>query len=145
MYPARVRAPNPKEIRMPRKAKKAAATKTSNVNKSEWVRSQPATMAAKDVVAKAKEAGIAITDKYVHTIRYNAKAGKKKAGKAVGAAKRGPGRPKGSKNGTRKLAHAVGAHGAEDLLKAVAAEIGLVHAISVLTAEHERVHRILGG
>jgi hypothetical protein len=121
-------------------AKKAG----KKVNKSEWVRSQPATMSAKDVVTKAKDAGISITDKYVHTIRYNAKSGKKKAGRpaGAGAVRRGPGRPKGS--GKLKV-HAVGAHHAEDLLKAVAAEIGLVRAIGILTSEHDRVHRLLGG
>jgi hypothetical protein len=122
-------------------AKKAAGKK---VNKSEWVRSQPASMSAKDVVTKAKDAGISITDKYVHTIRYNAKSSKKKGGGrgAAGAVRRGPGRPKGSGAGR---AHAVGSHHAEDLLKAVAAEIGLVRAISILTSEHDRVHRLLGG
>ncbi len=44
-----------------------------------------------------------------------------------------------------KSHHAVGNHKADDLLRAVAAELGLARAITILQAEHDRVHRILGG
>lgn len=66
-----------------------AAKKTQN--KSAFVRSLPSTMPIKDVVAKAKAAGLTLTEKYVSTIRYNAKVSARK--KSGGGAKRGPGRP----------------------------------------------------
>jgi hypothetical protein len=67
----------------------------SSSNKSAFVRGLPSSMPIKDVVAKAKAAGITLTDKYVSTIRYNAKvsARKKRSGGGDAAPKRGPGRP----------------------------------------------------
>src|SRR5689334_16817564 len=68
-------------------------TKSKSPNKSAFVRSLPESMSAKDVVAKAKAAGMILTENYVYTIRS---AAKKKSGKGPGR----PGRPKGSKNST---------------------------------------------
>jgi len=45
----------------------------SGQNKSAFVRSLPVDMPAKEAVAKAKEAGLAISESYVHTIRSAAK------------------------------------------------------------------------
>jgi len=39
------------------------------VNKAEWIRSQPVTLSAKDVVSKAKGEGIALTTAQVYTTR----------------------------------------------------------------------------
>jgi hypothetical protein len=79
-----------------------------SVNKSEFVRSLPSSMPAADVVKAAKAKGITLTDKYVHTIRYNAKTAKKRSSPAPvmtaaatgpahspapAAPRRGPGRP----------------------------------------------------
>lgn len=85
-----------------KRTKKSSPNKT--VNKSKFVRSLPRAMPAKEVVAKAKAAGITLTDKYVSTIRYNAKVSARKKGgtKSLAAApvegalpvKRGPGRPR---------------------------------------------------
>lgn len=58
------------------------------MNKSEWIRNQPATAPAKDIVAKAKAEGIKLSLAQVYTARS---AAKKKAGR-IGK----PGRPKGS-------------------------------------------------
>jgi hypothetical protein len=55
-------------------------------NKSEFVRSLPAEMSAKDVVAKAKEEGLTLTEAYVHTIRSAAKRKEGKPGRAPRAA-----------------------------------------------------------
>jgi hypothetical protein len=46
-----------------------ATTKKKIVNKSAWIRSQPASTPAKDLVAKAKQAGIQITEGQVYTAR----------------------------------------------------------------------------
>lgn len=48
-----------------------------SLNKSAFVRSLPAEMSAKEVVAKAKDEGVVLTESYVHTIRS---AAKRKAG-----------------------------------------------------------------
>lgn len=55
--------------------KKSTATK---VNKTAWIRSQPASMAAKEVVEKAKTEGITLSVAQVYTARSTGK----KAGKA---------------------------------------------------------------
>lgn len=88
-----------------------ARPKKGSINKSAFVRSLPATLSAADVVKAAKAKGIILSDKYVHTIRYNAKTTSKKkspsaspaaaaaaptaaAAAAPAAPKRGPGRPR---------------------------------------------------
>ncbi|HKU39507.1 MAG TPA: hypothetical protein VJR89_15215 [Polyangiales bacterium] len=73
---------------MPKAKKKPASKSAPRVNKSEWIRNQPATAAAKDIVAKAKSEGIKLSLAQVYTARS---AAKKKAGR-IGK----PGRPKGS-------------------------------------------------
>jgi hypothetical protein len=73
------------------KTKKKSASKTGpRLNKSEWIRSQPPTAPAKDIVSKAKAEGIKLSLAQVYTARS---AAKKKAGR-IGK----PGRPKGSSN-----------------------------------------------
>ena len=78
---------------MPRKkASKTSAPSTAKPqSKTAFVLSQPAGLSAKEVSAKAKAAGLAITEAYVYTIRSSAK-------NKAGLPKRRPGRPKGSKN-----------------------------------------------
>lgn len=75
-----------------KKAIKAAPTGASpakTVNKAEWVRSQPATMPAAEVVKKAKGEGIVLSTAYVYVIRGKAKSGggkkARKAGRPVGS------------------------------------------------------------
>lgn len=56
---------------MPR-AKTQANGGGRKLNKSEWIRSQPASLSAKEVVAKAKAEGIALSTAQVYTTRSNA-------------------------------------------------------------------------
>jgi hypothetical protein len=110
-----------------KRIKKASPNKT--VNKSKFVRSLPRAMPAKEVVAKAKAAGIVITDKYVSTIRYNAKvSARKKAGpKSVASApvegappvKRGPGRPRKSPPNGATNGRAMTSGGLEAAIEAI--------------------------
>jgi hypothetical protein len=86
---------------MPRKTAKSTTTKATTprtVNKSAFVRSLPATMPAVEVVKVAATKGIKLGEKFVHTIRYNAKkAAAKKTGGApssLAVPQRGPGRPR---------------------------------------------------
>jgi hypothetical protein len=102
--------------------------------KADFVRSADPRLSAKDVVAKAKAAGIALTDTYVYNVRGAAKAA---ASKAKPAPVKAP------------VAHAVAKSGAsagsvESLLKAVAAEIGLGRAFEILVGERARVQAVLG-
>jgi hypothetical protein len=89
----------PGPVRRPRVVFRGMA----KLNKSAFVRGLPATISAQDVVKAAAAKGIKLSDKFVHTIRYNAKVKASKGRKAstpVAAkasapiAKRGPGRPR---------------------------------------------------
>ena len=73
-------------------SKKSA--KKSGPSKAEFVRAQPRTMPAKDVVDKAKAEGIALTDSYVYKLRSSKKP--KAAGKAGKTAGKRRGRKPGS-------------------------------------------------
>lgn len=78
------------------KTKKKPTTKTGpRLNKSEWIRSQPTSTPAKDIVAKAKSENIKLSLAQVYTARS---AAKKKAGR-IGK----PGRPKGSGAGGAQI------------------------------------------
>jgi hypothetical protein len=82
-----------------KKSKGASAKKDgTRINKSAWIRSQPASLSAKEVVDKAAGESIKLSLAQVYTARSTAKnkpAGRKKAG-ATAEIKRGPGRPKSS-------------------------------------------------
>ena len=111
-------------------------------SKAEFVRTLPSSTPAKEVVAKAKAAALAITKDYVYSVRSADKQAKKKP-----AAKSNTPKP-------AMIAAAV-VHGsasapkvstkAEMLLKAIAAEIGLGDAIAVLQSERARVRELIGG
>jgi hypothetical protein len=73
-------------------SKKSA--KKSGPSKAEFVRAQPRSMPAKDVVDKAKAEGIALTDSYVYKLRSSKKP--KAAGKAGKTAGKRRGRKPGS-------------------------------------------------
>jgi hypothetical protein len=77
-----------------KKAKKSASKTTSS--KSAFVRGLPASMPAKEVVAKAKAAGLTLSDRYVHVIRSIAKRAARNGHTALKTPRRG-GRPISSK------------------------------------------------
>ena len=93
-----------------------------DATKADFVRALPATMPAKEVVDKAKEAGLKLTTAYVYVIRSQAR---------TGGAKRDPeAAPRVSKD-------------AESRLVAIASELGLTRSIAILTREKERVMKLL--
>jgi hypothetical protein len=94
-------------------------------SKAAFVRSLPTTTPAKDVVAKAKAAGLSLSEPYVYNVRATSK---RASGKSSGGARRG-----------RPSVH----QSAENLLRAVAANIGLAQSLQILQAEHDRVRRLL--
>ena len=81
-----------------KKRKKASSKSASSkaVSKSAFVRGLSTTLPAKEVVAKAKAAGLKISDRYVHVIRSIAKRAGHKGNGAAASPRRG-GRPISSK------------------------------------------------
>jgi hypothetical protein len=94
-------------------------------SKADFVRALPAALPAKEVVDKAKEAGLKLTTAYVYVIRSQARTGKKKSSSSSA-----PHAPRPSKD-------------AEARLVAAASEIGLTRSIALLQREKERVVRLL--
>jgi len=118
-----------------KKAKPASATSTKpNLSsKSDFVRGFSRGTAAKDVVAKAKAAGIKLDIQYVYKLRSRSKSIPRK----VAVARAAPvAVTKMKTNGFHSSA--------EDLLRAVAAELGLGHAMEILQHERAQVTAVLG-
>ncbi|MEO8877146.1 MAG: hypothetical protein ABI461_16250 [Polyangiaceae bacterium] len=128
---------------MPKKSTKRTPSHSTKakISKAAFVRSISASTPAKEVVAKAKAEGIMLTDAYVYNVRATWRAAKV-APKKTAPREKGA-RPR-AKRGGAVTVRLRGARGVEDLLRAVAAELGLVRAIGVLEAEHRRVRRLLG-
>ena len=97
-------------------------------SKSAFIRSLPSRVPAKEVVKQAKAAGIKLNAGYVYNVRQAAKSKRAAASPAVSTVANG-----GSRVSTS----------AENLLKAVAAELGLGPAIELLYGERARVHSIM--
>lgn len=109
-----------------------AAKKSINKNsgkfgaKAEFIRSQPASMSAKEVVEAAKKVGLKVTVNHVYNIRA---AGKKDGGFAPPRSGPAPSQPTASRRG-RSPASAGGAASAalEAQLRRAIAEVGLQRA-----------------
>jgi hypothetical protein len=104
---------------MPRKKSAKASASTSGAkpqSKTAFVLGQPAGLSAKEVSAKAKAAGLAITEAYVYTIRSSAK-------NKAGLPRRKPGRPKGSKNAPKGGGAVATVRGAVGSLKRAEAQL----------------------
>jgi hypothetical protein len=108
-------------------APNAAVTKPAK-SKSAFIRSLPSSTPARDVVKQAKASGIKLNVGYV----YNVRGAAKKAKRA-------------SRSGASVARPITTPSSAENLLKAVAAEIGLGRAIEVLEGERTRVRAVLRG
>ncbi len=119
---------------------KTATPNAKSRSKAEFVRSFASTTPPKEIVQKAKAAGIKLGTAYVYNVWTRDKAGSRKKKSAV--------RPLPSRvtsaNGARP-SPAPASAGAEGLLKAVAAEVGLARAIELLQGERDRVQSILKG
>jgi hypothetical protein len=110
-------------------------------SKADFVRTYPS-LSAKEVVAKAAAEGIKLGWRYVYNVRAS--------DKAPGRKKRAPTKatiPTATAvNGAApSIASAVRAASAEDLLRAVAAELGLGRAVEILAGERARVRTLIGG
>ena len=114
-------------------APSAAATKPAK-SKSAFIRSLPASTPAKEVVKQAKSAGIKLNAGYVYNVRQAAKKAAKSKRAVASPAVSSVANGGGSRVSTS----------AENLLKAVAAEIGLGSAIEILQGERARVAAVIG-
>lgn len=114
-------------------APKKTSKKTS---KADFVRNVPPSTPVKDVIAKAKAAGLSVSKTYVYLVRGSArtKATKKPPARRVTIARRGA-------SVARPIATM---SSAEDLLKAVAAEVGLGRAMVILAGERARLRAVIG-
>jgi hypothetical protein len=133
---AKGKAKKPAAKAVPVSTTPSASTKAPK-SKAAFVRGLPASTPAKDVVKQAKAAGIKLGISYVYNIRGTAKTAAKKKKRA--AAKSPAVSTVANGGGSRVSASA------ENLLKAVAAEIGLGPAIEILTGERARVRAVSGG
>ena len=111
-------------------AKKATAKRArrgeGGVNKSAFIREQPTTMSAKDVVQAAAKQGIELTEGFVYNVRSNAKVkGARKAAPAGRAKSRGPSGGSDETN-FRQLVVALGTSRAKTLVAEVEAKLAAV-------------------
>jgi hypothetical protein len=117
-----------------------AATSMSPVkmNKADFVRSR-SHLSPKEIVEDAKAAGMKLDVGYVYSVRGYAKS-KGKAKVTKQAARRST-----AKEAPPVARRITTSSKAEDLLRAIAAEVGLGRAIELLEAERARVHAVLRG
>jgi hypothetical protein len=101
--------------------------------KADFVRNLPPSTPAKEVIAKAKAAGLSLSKTYVYLVRGHAKT------KAPTKRRATPAR-----RGASVARPITTMSSAEDLLKAVAAEVGLGRAMVILAGERARLRAVLG-
>ena len=134
------------EVRRAAKAKKGATKKKTSVvtkksttpvqSKADFVRANR-NLSPQEIVAKAKAEGIKLAVDYVYNVRGADKAARKNKRAAAKVTTSTPA----SSNGARSSVNA----NAENLLKAIGAELGLGKAIEILSVERQRVRMMLEG
>jgi hypothetical protein len=111
-----------KKAATPKKTPKTGKAKFGA--KADFVRAQPASMSAKEVVEAAKKAGLVMTENHVYNVRS--------AAKKAGSKKAANGTPKTA--ATTKPASTPKSGGLEAQLRSAIASIGLVRAREILTS-----------
>ena len=164
--PAKAAASAPKKAAST--AGKGGQSGQTGMSKADFVRNLPSTMPAKEVARKAKASGLSITEHYVYKIRS---AANKKGGTAAKAPSGSPKAASAPAKAAPKPAiakapapkapapkapapkapapkaaapkpHISGASSAEEILKAVSAELGLSRALAILENELSRIRSI---
>jgi hypothetical protein len=115
--------------------KKSAAPTSPTTSKADFVRRFPKA-SPKEVIAKAHAEGIQIDLDYLYKVRSSDRLGKLKTKAET--------RPASPRMGVSVPRPTATASSAEDVLKAVAAEIGLGRAIEILAGERTRVRALIG-
>jgi hypothetical protein len=129
------------------KTKSGAASKASTTTKStgtkpvktkaDFVRAHR-NLSPKEVVEQAKVEGIKLDVGYVYNVRGSDKTSRKKKREATR-------RTTTASNGASVPRPAASRSSAEDLLRAIAAEMGLGRAMEILAGERARVRAVIGG
>jgi hypothetical protein len=112
-----------------------ATSPTPSKSKAAFIRSLPTTMSAKDVVATGKAKGIKFDVTYVYSARRPSKGSAPKKRAAVAR----PGRTSASVPRPMTTTSS-----AEDLLRALGAEIGLGRAVGILVDERAKLRAVIG-
>jgi hypothetical protein len=126
-------------------AKKASTSPTSTAapaktkSKADFVRTYPS-LSPKEIVEKARAAGVKFDVAYVYRVRAMGKTTRK--AKSAAAKTTTPAAVNGA---VPSVALPAASSSTEDLLRAVAAELGLGRAVEILAGERERVRAVLNG
>lgn len=102
---------------------------------TKFILALPRTLTAKEVLSRAKASGFATSESNVHRVRRLHGGGRRTAQRHVSVA-RAPSSALAKTNGTHSRT--------EELLRAVAAELGLGRAVEILQSERSRVRSVLG-
>ncbi len=123
------------------KEKSTPSAKRLLESKADFVRAR-AHLSPKEIVEDAKAGGIKLDVRYVYNVRGGAQAARKKKRPAAQTMTSTPT----SVNGSAPLVAAAAIpSSAEDLLRAVAAELGLGRAVEILAEERAKVRAVIGG
>jgi hypothetical protein len=141
--PAAAPAPAAPKASAPVAPAKAGAPSGAQVSKSQFIRNQPFTLPAAAVVARGKAAGHSFDTALVYKVRGRVK-GKPKASKASTASPAVVHAATPPPSPVRAPSNRPDVHAVEEILKAVAAEIGLPRALQVLESERARVRAVIG-
>jgi hypothetical protein len=137
VYMVRGRSSGKVDKGLPRKTPTPATPAVQS--KADFVRSLPKEMPVKSVVEKAKTAGIKLGVHYVYNVRAEGKRATRRKRPVVTS------KPVASRALQGGVRAPLTGSSVEDLLKAVAAEIGLGQAVEILARERARVKAVLGG
>jgi len=105
---------------------------------SNFILSLPRDLPVKEVIAKARANGMKATESNIYRVRRTF------AGPGAKASSSPPSSASAPRRGRPPSVGGGGSSRAEDLLRSVAAEIGLGRALEMLTAERARVKALIG-
>lgn len=123
---------------MPKKSSSKAAA-SAKPTKASFVRAIPSSVPAKEVVAKAKAAGMTLSEKHVYVIRSDAK--KRSAKKKAGGASKGHAP---AAQATKSVSHSGGGANETNFRKLVLA-LGIPKAKSLVTDVERRLNQLISG
>jgi hypothetical protein len=122
-------------------AKSTASSTKAPKSKADFVRAR-AHLSPKEIVEDAKAEGVKFDVGYVYNVRGADKASRKKKRAAVNTTTSTPRTVNGAAS---SVTSATTTSSAEDLLRAIAAELGLGRAVEILAGERARVRAMLRG
>jgi hypothetical protein len=124
------------------KTKSSASSKPAKPTKASFVRAIPASVPAKEVVAKAKAAGMTLSEKHVYVIRSDAKKrSKKRAAKGSAPAKATTGH---STLAAKTVSHSGGSANETNFRKLVLA-LGIPKSKSLVSDVERRLNQLISG